>query len=87
MNDIRLPKGFIDDEDEMPSYTRNSWEGVTPQLAAAARSKRTEAEGRAGVIRCPECGDVVPTFFEHVDMDCTGHYPEKVAAGHLRPRP
>lgn len=33
--------------------------------------------------RCPECGAVVPSLFSHVDRDCTGQYPEKVAAGQL----
>lgn len=34
-------------------------------------------------VRCPECGAVVPSFFSHVDRDCTGAFPEKVAAGQL----
>jgi len=36
--------------------------------------------------RCPECGEPVRSFFDHVDIDCTGNNPDLVAAGKLKPR-
>lgn len=36
--------------------------------------------------RCPECGEPVENFFDHVDQDCTGTRPEDVAAGRLFPK-
>lgn len=43
------------------------------------------AERAASHIRCQECGDPVVDYFDHVDRDCTGNLPEKVAAGQLLP--
>lgn len=40
---------------------------------------------KALYTRCPECGDPVQNFFDHVDRDCTGQHPDKVAAGQLYP--
>lgn len=40
---------------------------------------------KAAHTRCPECGDPVADFFDHVDRDCTNIMPLKVAAGELLP--
>lgn len=40
------------------------------------------------IIRCPQCGHVVESFFDHVDIDCEHDMtPEEIAALRDDPHP